>query len=165
MTRRPDVYRTTFPTQAVANPRSLGAAIFCDIGSSGLTEPDDVERVLLCSIEIDSLDDYQRVFASATVGGIAPFSPTQAEAQANVWIDVDGASQSIVPSVYVREIAGHASITGAIDLPRGSYTFGLYIANGSFEEGSYIQWSTNSLQIITAQVVSAQECWVGGGES
>lgn len=160
MTRRPDVYRTNFPTRATANPRSIGASIFCDINTDGgSTSPDEYPETILCSIDLDVLEDYQRVFASATVAGIFPHSATQSQALANLYINVFGSNQAIIPGVSVQEIPGHATMTGAIDLPVGSYTFQLHIANGSFESGAYIEWGQSSLQLIVAQVVSAQECW------
>lgn len=160
MTRRPDVYRTNFPTRAIANPRALAGAIFCDINpDGGSTSPDDYPEILLCSIQIDSMDDYQRVFVSATVAGVTPYSPTPENARAGIFIRVVGTNQDIVPGVSVEVVPGHANITGAIDLPQGSYTFELYIVNNSFESGAYIQWGGSSMQVITGQVVSAQECW------
>lgn len=160
MTRRPDVYRTEFPTRATANPRSIGFAIFCDINTDGGTStPDVYVDTLLCSIQIDSMDDYQRVFVSATVAGINPHAPTQAQAGASLVISIPEVSQAIIPGVEVMEHMSAATITGAIDLPQGSYTFDLWIANTNFESGSYIEWGAASMQVIVGQVVTAQECW------
>lgn len=160
MTRRPDVYRTNFPTRATANPRSIGASIFCDINTGGgYTLPDEYPTNILCSIQLDVLENYQRVFASATVANVFPHSATQSQAIASLYIDVFGANQTIVPDVSVQETPGHATMTGAIDLPIGSYSFDLHIDNGSFESGAYIEWGRSSLQLIVAQVVSVQECW------
>lgn len=135
-------------------------AIFCDLSpDGGSTLPDEYPNILLASIQIDSMDDYQRVFVSATVAGISPFSPTQDEARASLWISVPEANQGIIPGVQVQAHPGHGNITGALDLPQGSYTFELYIANSSYESGSYIEWGASSMQVIVGQVVSAQECW------
>lgn len=156
--KRSDVHRIAQPAAAKPAQRVFGNDIFCCFSMEGDTSSGESGSVDVCCLdEIIVTTSYRRVFLSATIQGAAP---SEGDFGFSAYI-TDGDSITIVPRITSAAPGEPKTITGAIDLPAGTYEFCLRITATNF--GAQISWEEASLQAIVGQIVDEQQCYRPGG--
>jgi hypothetical protein len=160
--RNHDVHRSASIAAAKAVNRSISNAIYCCVNEHGVSGTGVLD---LCSIALEVYDNFQRIFLSATVSQVWALQSdgeTPSTYGVNLWIADEGTGTIIIPGIStITPYQGH-SLTGAVDLPPGSYNWILRMSAGGF--GEYAFASSSSEQLIVGQIVPVQQCvHVGGG--